>query len=497
MTQKMTDFSLDNYGFKFNNNFTTDMIWGPVHITTSGRCGGMSYTSLDGYFYKEPVPDDKSLPPEGSVLNTYIYERQIQSLVGTVTQWEDFLFNPLGNRSWDLHNRGRKNHIEFQRLINEIDANGPCNLCLVAPTPDPGKSHQVIATGYKVGTGTGKDELEVYICDPNFHGEIVILYPDVSQPLYHYRHQSDNSLCKKDGKVITWLAYFTDRSYVKRRPPNWIDTDTKIYENRDFSGQHLDHKDFRNDNLIGANFRGATVSRTDFQGADLTGSIFTGAYGVTNNFTNAILDFTNFVGADLRLSEFQGVCARSAVFDGANLGALKSGSKAVFSGSYFIGTDLNRSHLDNAVFHRCSFTGADLSGAVLRESDFTQAYMVGCNLGSIRSARLVIFDRANLDGADLKNSSFPASSFAYANLSHACLNTTQVKDCDFTCASLTKADLRGADFRGAKLYFANMLYADMRGAKFGSNDWTGAMIIGANIQGATGIPASIRRQVGQ
>jgi uncharacterized protein YjbI with pentapeptide repeats len=492
MVEKVTNFSPTQHGFKFVNTFETDVIWGPAHITTSGRCGGMSYTALDCFFYNIPIPADTALPPEGSVLSTYIYERQMKSLEGTADQWVDFLFNPFGTRTEELHNRGRKGGGELLKLVAEIDAGRPCNVCLVAPSPDPSKSHQVVAFGYNIGTGA--NDLQIYICDPNHPAETIILYPDANASLYRYKYQSNNQPVMKDGQARTWIAYFTDTDYVKRRPPTWTDTTAKDYTRRNFSNQNLDHKDFRNDILIGANFTNASIKRTDFQGANATGAVFINAIVVTSNFIEAILKNTNFVSADLRKCRFDSVQAADSFFNAAFLGGVNF-TKAVLTGSHLQRADLNRANLEMAVFHRCLLGQANLNSARLIEADFTRAYLASAQIGFITNGRKANFERANLDHADLRGSSFPNAVFIGANLGYAILNTTVVKDSDFTGASLSFADLRGADFRGAKLNFTNMMFADMRGAKFGNNDWTNTLIGGADIRGATGIPASIRRQV--
>lgn len=309
MSQKMTAFSPSQHGFKFANSFETDIFWGPLHITTSGRCGGMSYTALDCYFYKEPIPTDSSLPPEGSVLNTYIFERQMKNLEGTGDQWADFLFNPFGVRTDELHNRGLLHGGEFQKLVQEIDGNRPCNLCLVAPSSDPSKSHQVVAFGYKAGTSAR--DIEIYIYDPNHPGMTCVLYPDASSSLYRYKNQSDNKpILNQSGNTVTWVAYFSDTDYIKRNPPSWTDAHAARYVNHNFSNQVVDHRDFRGDRLIGADFTNASINRVDFGEADATGARFTNAHCTASNFIGATLNNALFIllvqicgNADLTVSK--------------------------------------------------------------------------------------------------------------------------------------------------------------------------------------------------
>ncbi|MFQ5628498.1 MAG: pentapeptide repeat-containing protein [bacterium] len=498
MSTKMTTFTPEKDGFKFSNNlFQTDVFWGPLHITTGGRCGGMSYAALDCFHYNTPVPVEPTglnLPPEGSVLNTYIYERLMKSLEGTGDQWADYLFNPLGSRTGELFNRGLKGRGEYLKLVREIDAGRPVNLCLVAPSPNPGASHQVVAYGYSAGNSLS--DLEIYIYDCNYPKQTCILYPDTNSGFFRYKNKSNNRAISNNGQPTTWIAYFTDTDYIKQRPPKWDDDTKTNYTRRNFYGQNIDHRDFRKDILISANFTNARIKRTDFSSATGTSAMFVNAYGTTSNFIGAHFRNAMFTGADLRLCRFDNIDAMYALFNGARLGGANF-SGAILSRTRFVNADLNKADFTKANLSQAQLQQADLNGAKLVEANFGGANLAHCKIGFVRNGSKINFDRANLDRADLRNSTFPSANFTGANLGYAVLNTVRVRNANFTSAVLCFADLRDADFRGAKLKYSNLMFADMRGAKFSGADFTGTQIIGANIAGATGIPASVRRQVGR
>src|SRR5919199_6220058 len=64
------------HGYDFVNDFTNHV--GPV--TTRGLCGGMAYSAL-GYFNARREVPVTGLPPEGSPLRSFIFARQVDSLV--------------------------------------------------------------------------------------------------------------------------------------------------------------------------------------------------------------------------------------------------------------------------------------------------------------------------------------------------------------------------------------------------------------------------------
>lgn len=124
-------------------------------------------------------------------------------------------------------------------------------------------------------------------------------------------------------------------------------------------------------------------------------------------------------------------------------------------------------------WRRCSLqgqtlTGADLSGAMLRDATFQRA-----TLGE-----------AKLTGADGYRAKFisvtaPGAVFDKARLIEA----------DFTRANLTGASFREADLRNAKMVGASLARADLTGAKLSGTDLRDADLSGARWTDGTHICA--------
>lgn len=102
--------------------------------------------------------------------------------------------------------------------------------------------------------------------------------------------------------------------------------------------------------------------------------------------------------------------------------------------------------------------GADLSGAVLRDTSFQRANLKGAVLREANGFR-TRFVSADLRGADLTGSEMSEADFTKADLSGA-----RLVDADFRRARFFRAVLRGADLTGADLEMADLLHADLSGA---------------------------------
>ena len=91
-----------------------------------------------------------------------------------------------------------------------------------------------------------------------------------------------------------------------------------------------------------------------------------------------------------------------------------------------------RTHLENSTARGARFDGADLTEAVLTDTDFSRASLRGAKLEKVEATG------ANFRGADLRG----------ARLRNAVLVDCDLRGADLTDTDLTGADLRGADLRG-------------------------------------------------
>jgi hypothetical protein len=211
----MTRFDPAIHGFSFTNTFATQPLF---DIRFGGLCGGMSYAALDYFNAGQAIPRQRYRPANGSELFAYIKNRQGTSLERNVDKWLELGFNPFGSRTSEFFNWGIQgfNGGRLQELRTEIDAGRPVALGLFA-AGDGGFSshhHQVIAIGYDLGRYTGdlgtyKEDLRIFICDPNYPHQTMVLRPHPELNRYVY-----------DGlPSVSWLTYFVDRKYSTAAPP--------------------------------------------------------------------------------------------------------------------------------------------------------------------------------------------------------------------------------------------------------------------------------------
>ena len=170
----------------------------------------MSYSALDYFFFQVPIPSQRDLPVEGSVLSTYISGRQERSFWDEVDKWVERSINPAGARNAEFFNWGLQDSGggELERLMGEIDAGRPAALGLFN-ADDHITHHQVVAVGYE--RTDGESPLSIFICDPNHHGTEKVLMAHPDELLYYYPDRDPFS----DQR---WLTYFVDLNYRVHRP---------------------------------------------------------------------------------------------------------------------------------------------------------------------------------------------------------------------------------------------------------------------------------------
>jgi Predicted solute binding protein len=211
-TARMTSFKPSVSGFRFINNFTNVLFGSPLNATSSGLCGGMTYAALDYYYSGKQIPDQDYRPANGTTLQQYLYGRQSTSLVVNADRWIDLQLNPFGARTLEFFNDGISGQLTLLRSF--IDRNVPVPLGLKGSEPPFSQSHQVLAIGYDVGRyqgslGAYKEDVKIYVMDPNFPNTIKTLVPDESLLEYHYSERPDER----------WRTYFVDGKYTPVNPP--------------------------------------------------------------------------------------------------------------------------------------------------------------------------------------------------------------------------------------------------------------------------------------
>jgi hypothetical protein len=157
------NYPLDRFGFQFSNRFRNVIaeLPGGRKIELNGRCGGMTFASLDHFFAGRPAPSvrpadlpaDTGVPPDGSPLADYIMRRHYHSLA-IPAMLNVFLWTVLPDRS-TFFARGvheRTVYEELPRLRQAIDQGRPVPLVLIhaRDLANIGLNHQVVAYGYDV-----------------------------------------------------------------------------------------------------------------------------------------------------------------------------------------------------------------------------------------------------------------------------------------------------------------------------------------------------------
>jgi len=172
------------------------------------------------------------------------------------------------------------------------------------------------------------------------------------------------------------------------------------------------------------------LSGLDFSNRDLRGACFVGANVQDCNFTGATLNATTFEGADASRANFTGASARDA-----------------------------------------NFKAAKIESAIIKDSDFTRAYMP--------HARVHDLDRdevfAEVGEGGVLNIS--GSNFNFADLSNSDLDGAKIKDSKFNHADLSGVSLAGADIQRCKMRHANLTGAILENCEIAKSDLTGSILI--------------------
>jgi hypothetical protein len=228
----MTAFNPSEHGFKFINNFTNIFI-SEVNWTTSGLCGGMTYSALD-YFNAikngKRIPQQDFMPAEGTTLQSYLYNRQVNSIERNIDKWVEYSVNLLGGRNREFFNWGIQfGNGRLGELRRFIDQGQPVPLGLKScgnecgcPGGCPG-DHQVLAIGYDLGRYRGDlnayaEDVKIFVYDPNNPNEILTLTPNVAGAMYGYK---EYARCR-------WRAYFVDAKYSPSDPPVIADNPNEL-----------------------------------------------------------------------------------------------------------------------------------------------------------------------------------------------------------------------------------------------------------------------------
>jgi hypothetical protein len=210
-----TTFRPVAHGFKFANGFANSVVHVPslnIDFKTFGRCGGMAFASLDYWYNRLPLPQDASLPVDGTSLSTYISKRLDVSLILNAPR---NLAIAIAPDMPDLVNKGVARAMreeDFPALKQLIDQGKPWPIGLVRARDvgdltggGPNIGHQVVAYGYEAGIPDSK----VLIYDNN--------HPDVEATLTFSTVFDPSRLDVLHSNGQRWRCFFVE-SYASTLP---------------------------------------------------------------------------------------------------------------------------------------------------------------------------------------------------------------------------------------------------------------------------------------
>ncbi|MCW5913171.1 MAG: hypothetical protein KIT66_01025 [Chitinophagaceae bacterium] len=239
----MTNFKPAIHGFKFANRFKNIIVSG-LDWTSSGACSGMVYAAFDYYKKGKPIPPQTYQPAEGTILQSYIYNRQIKQITDNWDKWAEYGFNPNGMRNSEFFNWGLQfGNGRLGELMRKIDEGEPVPIGLQEYGGKHAGNHYVLAIGYALGKYNGDQktnikDLTIYIYDPNFPGRTMKLKPNPDFKGYEL---------EGEDPYYRWRAYFVDYKYSISNPPEIRDIANEISVEFTTGGDDL--RGGRNDNV--------------------------------------------------------------------------------------------------------------------------------------------------------------------------------------------------------------------------------------------------------
>jgi hypothetical protein len=214
----MTAFDPAVHGFKFANTFSNNVL-PEFDYRTDGLCAGMVFATLDYYRNPSvPLPTQDYGPGEGSPLRSYLYRRQMDSILDrNHVKWVELSVNPEGARNREFYRWGLEKGGRLDELKRRIRAGEPVPLGLKSCGSHCSGDHVVLAVGYDVGTFAGEfvdgptgnqNLVKIYIYNPNAPGRRSVLRADPVREVFYL--EGDRS--------ASWRSWFI-ADYSPAKPP--------------------------------------------------------------------------------------------------------------------------------------------------------------------------------------------------------------------------------------------------------------------------------------
>lgn len=191
-------FKPQEHGFRFSNGqikWSMPLPVAPFLLPGEQLCGGVVYAALDYFLSAMPIPTRTTPPPEGSQLQLYIYQRQVQAHWNTVWRFGQYFMAP--------HQLQDEMDIHIQDLKNTLQARGgPIPFCIVRSA---GSGHHLLALECQ----TFGSQVTIKAYDPNRPGVVVTATGSRSTGL----------TLKSGTKSDFAKGFFVDSGYLRSTPP--------------------------------------------------------------------------------------------------------------------------------------------------------------------------------------------------------------------------------------------------------------------------------------
>lgn len=349
--------------------------------------------------------------------------------------------------------------------------------------------------GRNIGSDTSA--LEQQLADPGFEAKLRAAEASVLEAYRRFTHFFPEALVL-DGDASARVRAEVEaaagrKESLARRDLTGADLSGMDLEGADLSEALMERADLRGAKLKGANLTGATMARADLRGADLSGAALAHANFGAADLREARLGGADLCDAILYQSDLRGAELKGAALDRVQIIETKLGgvdlSEARAEAVMALEIDLTGAKLAGArltmvTFLRCTLEGADFSKAVLPRTSFVECR---CDRSSFAEASLEGTRFAlgtSLAGADLRGAVMKQTLFRGCNLAGADLSSAAADDTDFSESDLSGANLYHASAQRSLFIRTNLTGADLRGANLTMAILQKTRLHGADLRGA-------------
>jgi uncharacterized protein YjbI with pentapeptide repeats len=307
----------------------------------------------------------------------------------------------------------------------------------------------------------------------------------------------------------SFIRAFSNNEDLSDKDWACIDLSGEKLDGINLSGAFLEQVNFKGASLVGANLSGAILARANLEEADFTNASFEEAnvgavHARKANFTGANFkssklskgDFTdaNFSNARIEEVESLEIVISGADFSDADMPGMIFLEQSI-SGAKFTGANM-----DTSIFLQCKINSCDFSRGLLQKSAFVDVHFrnvsfekadisSGCFVGTEPEKSTI--ENMNFEGAQLKQTNFQGMDLKDTSFTGANLENAYFGGADLTNADLSKTYAKNAQFRKAKLTGANLDNINLHQGSLAKAHLVNASFKGANLYGVDFLRSTI------